>query len=312
MSRKQRKTVKQQINERFDDITRYGVKRHDLKAYGSADRFITSVNTRKCYQREITKFCDWCRKEYDIKYIDQMKDYCQFYIDKMINEDKSARTQKTIASAMNKFYGEDLDLKTQSYCRSDIKRSRYPTQSLTHFSEDNNKELVEFCKHTGLRRSELTKSRYNPKTENISLKDCQKFNIKGISIIQKDDHYYIHNVIGKGGKHRDVRILDDFNPAIERIKGLKPNQPLFEKVHSKAPIHSYRSDYACALYNELSEQLETPEYYISPYDSKKKKRDYICRTDKAGEVYNRLALEIVSQNLGHNRESEPPASYLYK
>lgn len=58
MSRKQRKTVKQQINERFDDITRYGVKRQDLKAYGSADRFITSVNTRKCYQREITKFCD--------------------------------------------------------------------------------------------------------------------------------------------------------------------------------------------------------------------------------------------------------------
>lgn len=312
MSRKQRKTVIQQINERFNEITRYGVKRQDLKAYGSADRFITSVNTRKCYQREITKFCQWCLKEYDIKKVDQMVDYAPLYMNKLIKEQKSPRTQKTVAAAMNKFYGDNLGLKTQSFSRSQITRSRYPVKSLSHFSEDNNKDLVEFCRHTGLRRSELIKSTYNPRTQDVTLKDCQKYNIKGISLIEKEGQYYIHNVVGKGGKHRDVLILDNYSPVIERIRGLKVNEPLFEKVHSKAPIHSYRADYGCSLYQHIEPQLNIDEEYISPFDNKKKKRDYICRTDKAGEVYNRLALEIVSQNLGHNRESEPPASYLYK
>lgn len=38
---------------------------------------------------------------------------------------------------------------------------------------------------------------------------------------------------------------------------------------------------------------------------------YIMRKERAGEVYDKLAMEIVSKNLGHNRISVIAQSYLY-
>ena len=41
------------------------------------------------------------------------------------------------------------------------------------------------------------------------------------------------------------------------------------------------------------------------------KERYIMRKERAGEVYDKQAMEIVSKNLGHNRISVIAQSYLY-
>lgn len=42
-----------------------------------------------------------------------------------------------------------------------------------------------------------------------------------------------------------------------------------------------------------------------------KKERYSMRKDRAGEVYDRVAMQIVSKNLGHTRVSVIAQSYLY-
>lgn len=57
------------------------------------------------------------------------------------------------------------------------------------------------------------------------------------------------------------------------------------------------------------------EKYYDEYKRKEKdippKERYIMRKERAGEVYDKQAMEIVSKNLGHNRISVIAQSYLY-
>ena len=43
----------------------------------------------------------------------------------------------------------------------------------------------------------------------------------------------------------------------------------------------------------------------------RQKERYIMRKERAGEVYDKQAMEIVSKNLGHNRISVIAQSHLY-
>lgn len=76
---------------------------------------------------------------------------------------------------------------------------------------------------------------------------------------------------------------------------------VFPYVHSKADIHGYRAIYASRLYKNMAR----------PVESLKAPEKYICRKDKAGVVYDKKAMQIVSQALGHNRISVIANSYLH-
>ena len=75
---------------------------------------------------------------------------------------------------------------------------------------------------------------------------------------------------------------------------------MFAKVHTHADIHSYRSEYATALY----------EKYARDINSLDKKELYCCKKDLNGVKYDRQAMKIVSSNLGHNRISVIADHYL--
>ncbi len=78
------------------------------------------------------------------------------------------------------------------------------TAHARQFSEKANAELVHFCQCTGLRRSELE-------------------HLKGGCVsLHSDGHYYIDNVKGKGGRVRDIRILNDDRQIIEKIQNTAP------------------------------------------------------------------------------------------
>ena len=74
-----------------------------------------------------------------------------------------------------------------------------------------------------------------------------------------------------------------------------------KEIPVRFPCHKYRAEYAKAQYESIARD-------ISAIPQKEK---YICRKDKAGQEYDKVALHAVSVMLGHNRECVVVDSYLY-
>lgn len=73
------------------------------------------------------------------------------------------------------------------------------------------------------------------------------------------------------------------------------------KAPSGADTHSYRANYARALYDRLKRPIEK-----IPQNEK-----YFCRNDLKGVIYDKKAMEIVSNALGHSRINIIAKSYLH-
>jgi hypothetical protein len=78
------------------------------------------------------------------------------------------------------------------------------------------------------------------------------------------------------------------------------DKKVWNKIHNAADIHSYRGDYATAIYLANARPLEQ----ISKCDR------YYCRKDKKGIWYDKEAMKITSKALGHNRISVIAEHYL--
>ena len=207
---------------------------------------------------------------------------------KLESEGKSAWTVYTSICAIAKAYGvstESLGYKPPKRERASIKRSRYATEMDKHFSVENNKNLITFCQCFGFRRREIA-----------SLTgDKMKRNENGVLFVRVQN--------GKGGKKRwamfcgtpkEEKLIVDLMTQASSTK-------VFSHIHSKADIHGYRAVYASKLYKR----------YARPIESLERAEKYICRKDKAGIVYDRRAMKIVSKQLGHNRISAIASDYLH-
>lgn len=207
---------------------------------------------------------------------------------KLESEGKSAWTVYTAICAIAKAYGvstESLGYKPPKRERASIKRSRYATEMDKHFSVENNKNLITFCQCFGFRRREIA-----------SLTgDKMKRNENGVLFVRVQN--------GKGGKKRwamfcgtpkEEKLIVDLMTQASSTK-------VFSHIHSKADIHGYRAVYASKLYKR----------YARPIESLERAEKYICRKDKAGIVYDRRAMKIVSKQLGHERISVIANSYLH-
>lgn len=260
-----------------------GESRHEMKANGTADNKIFSYSTRENYEKICIRFTDYCKENFGCKNLTQCKEHINDYIQSKREDRASAYTQKSYLSAIGKLYGQSYfkEVETDVRHRADITRSRLDTESQRHFNEKRNADLKNFCQATGLRRCELE-------------------NIKGDCLREKDGQYYVHIENGKGGKERDVKILDNNKNVIARIQNTKDDEKVFGKVHSKAPIHEYRADYANALYKSIARDTSTLS----------RSERYDCRNDMAGRSFDKDAMREVSNNLGHNRIDVIAQNYL--
>ncbi len=285
MSHKDKKSLTYQVQETLKEKTAYGKSKHIDKANGTSKENIYSYNTFKTYMKMCNHFTDYCKENYKCKDLEQCEKYVNDYIQHRRNEDGvSAYTQKAELSAIGKLYGKSFfdSVETDVRHRSEITRSRMDTARSRHFSEEKNAELINFCKCTGLRRSELE-------------------NIKGDCLIQKEDgNFYIHVEGGKGGKNRDVYILGQDEQVINKIQNTNDDDKVWGRVHNGADIHSYRADYATSLYEELARDVDTLD----------RSERYDCRKDLEGTSWDKKAMLEVSQNLGHNRIDVIAQSYL--
>lgn len=280
MGHKNKKSLIRQVQERLDSMLAIGESKYEDKKIDLTERKIYSWNTYKSYLQHCCQFVRYCRDNHHCKNLADCRQYVGEWMGS--RKDLSAYTQKLSASALCKLYGESLEelgITTKRAARSEITRSRGTAKRDSHFSEEKNAEFVEFCRSTGLRRSEITK-------------------LRGDQLIERDGEYCIETT-GKGGRFRVITICGNVELVIGKMKEAGTGK-VWKKVPQNADIHSYRADYASRIYLK----------YARPIEEIPRKDRYVCRKDKAGIVYDRKAMLETSRALGHNRISVVGEHYL--
>lgn len=288
----QKKGKKIKLRKQFNDILfdlyqkGHGLPKH--KDEHNSTRLIHSDSTFKTYHAQCMRFVDFCY-EHGVKYdMDEAFKLIPEYGKRLEADGKSPWTIYTAINAIAKAYGvstQELGYKPPKRQRASVARSRYATEMDKHFSVENNKNLITFCQCFGLRRRELE----------ALTGDMMKRNNRG--------RLFVRVINGKGGKKRWVPFcgtLKEEKLVVDLMTQASATK-VFPYVHSKADIHGYRSVYACKLYKT----------YARPTETLKSSEKYVCRKDKAGVVYDKKSMRIVSRALGHNRISVIANSYLH-
>lgn len=347
MSRKKKASLHDQINDVLAKKMAIGQSKHEDKSKNETADKIYSWDTYHAYKKHSLEFANWARNNDEItqalghkaRSLEELRPFVKEWLENEILRNMSASTVHLKASALAKLYScstSDFEVDLPERRRADIKRSRGEAVRDAHFSEENNADMVTFCKCAGLRRSELVQIRGEDLT------------------VGKDGNFYLSVTRGtKGGRPRITKLLG--NPEeLARIKEIfqeKGKKKVFPSVSSAADIHSYRSVYACKVYKAAERELKKyknerlviyknrivevytaakpgPDRSKSQYYNSVGQKDrhgniamlpgyrdvssvYACRIDQKSIYYDRQAMFVTSQALGHNRESVIAGHYLY-
>lgn len=276
-------SLTRQIQVALDDKLAIGQSKHLDKIKGITQDKIYSWDTYRSYMKHCNYFTAYCKEKYGSKTLNECKPHINEWLKSRSEKGLSAYTQKLEASALAKMYGcstKDF-IKTDVRHRADITRSRGEKIRDKNFSEIRNKELVDFCKSTGLRRAELKA-------------------LTGDKLIQKDGQYYIKVDVGsKGGRYRESPVVGDIQLVVNKMQSVGINK-VFNKIPNGADIHSYRSHYCTTVY-------KLHERDISSLDPSER---YCCRGELKGTWYDKKAMKIASEALGHNRISVIAEHYI--
>lgn len=304
-------SLKFQILKRIDSLKCFGQSRHKAKQkQKEADLFlgvkqnslrapgIYSKSTCDNYKKHALNFATWERKKHpekEYKILDNIpRNHVGEWLKESIDKGESGYTTRLKAASLAKIFGchtysFEIKLPSKRGDRLRIKRSRHDVEYDKHFSEKNNKEVKDFCKATGLRRSEVAKI----KPEQI-IKDEEE------NVILDFKSKKEYRVMTKNGRGRFIHPLcGTYNIILKaKEKAEKAGQAtVFEKIHHALDVHSCRRYFAQHKYMEILQGL------------KEKKLDYICR-DGSGRRYNKKALRSTSEDLGHSRIDVVVKNYL--
>ena len=269
--------TKQGIDE-LDKMAAYGnSKQADKRSNGGKPLpgKIYSYNTMKNYKQVVFQYCKWAQREHGCHHLADARQYTGEYLQQRMAAGKSAWTVRLDAAALAKLYGVEttaLGTTLPTRHRADVTQHRTGA-SEGHFSADRNRDLVDLCRATGLRRCEVAR---------LQPADVQRLPDGRVVILVEQ---------GKGGKARIVSALNDRPAQIAEAAAAAGKAKLFETIPKYAPIHEYRAVYANELYGMIAR----------PTNSIPDKDRYCCRRDKAGTVYDKQAMLRVSLELGHNR-----------
>jgi len=328
------KDLHQQAYDRLNGMQAFGESKKEAVANGTDRGKIFSFNTYQTY---------WKHTKYFLKYIKEVhpecttlksaKKYVNEWLQLRTDQGLSAWTIQTEAKALSKLYGIQPDdegyFKPPKRNREDIKRSRGDRVRDRHFSEENNDELVKFCKGTGLRRSELMELRGKDLVTRAQIEnEIARLNAlpagersaaadKRLEMLQDtrlfDEEYFTHVRNGKGGRERLSPIIGQFaGQIIGRIRETTAEEKVWQYVNTNADIHGYRAEYATAIYKTHARPIQD-----IPYDRvhrgtgrRYQSEVYTCRKDEAGKKLDKAAMLVCSKALGHNRISVVADNYI--
>ena len=334
------KSLIQQVEECLDAKLAIGKSKYLAKLNGTYMNYIFSWDTYRSYLKHACYFVKWCKQQevdpvlgHKPRTLEECRTFAEKWIQYNIDRDLSAYTVKLQLSSLAKLYGcktTDFNIETPSRIRDNITRSRGKAVRDIHFSVEENKYLITFCKCTGLRRSELSQ-------------------IRGIDLIIHEGKLCLdvkRNT--KGGRLRISPVVgnDEELKTVKRLCVEAGNNKIFPKPNTNADIHSYRAIYATRVYNEHKREYKDlkderliiyKNKIIDSYTSKSGRKNinkfkdlyttisgkrrmlpgyrdvssaYYCRNDLKGMVYDRRALFEASRALGHNRETVVAEHYI--
>ena len=271
-------SLKHQVITALTAMKAYGQSKLDAKIENAGKvpaGKIFSHSTFKAYLGVSLRFAEWVKDAHGCRTLEEARAYMSEYLNKRINEGKSAWTLRLDAAALAKLYGiksTELGVILPRRNLADVKQHR-GSKAASQFSESKNQDLVDFCRSCGLRRHEV---------EQVRPYDVWQ-DSDGVTIV--------HVRQGKGGRSRFVPALNDF-PLRMAEKAMQNSWKfLFKEIPVRAPIHAYRSEYACSLYHK----------FARPVVQLARAERYVCRGILSGVVYDRAAMLRVSEALGHSR-----------
>lgn len=235
---------------------------------------IYSWETYRTYLKHNIYFVNWVKNNFKCKSLEECKPYINDWLKYRENQNLSNYTLKVESSALRKIFdisSEEI-YKTKARERKNIQRSRGKKIRDKHFSEDNHQDLIKFCKATGLRRAEL---------KELKGSDFKFVNYKPVIYISRGS---------KGGRIRTLPLIFETAFIINLMKSKGQNK-VFDIIPNGADIHSYRAEYCTNVY----------KHYARDTSNIPKSEKYHCRKDLKGICFDKKAMLIASQCLGHNR-----------
>jgi len=292
-----RKSIIREAIERLDSFRGIGESRREAKRAireASGERMWTvstgkihSHTTRKVYQQQVLAFVNWARETHEIYRLAVLDEQAAVlvpeYLRLHLDEGKSAYTLQTARSALRLFFQSRVlaqEVALPRRTREMITRSRGPVEADRHIQLANWQPLIKFLQATGLRRDEIA---------HLRVRDIVACN----PAFQHRPTVFVAN--GKGGKARTVPVLAGREPDVLSQKGERAADDLvFSRIPKRLRIHSYRREYAQALYLSLA-----PGWSLPPTHRRLKPSDYDLE-----------AVLQVSRALGHNRKDVILRHYL--
>lgn len=212
--------------------------------FGVSPEGIYSVVTFAGYRQVAHEFSVWCRQNTKARTISEARFYAGFYLQERIDRGLSAWTIQRDRAALRKIFQDPelcWEIEVPKRRLADIKRSRYPVDMDKYFDPTQHRNLIDFCRATGLRRHEL---------EVICPKDIYWQGEKLVAFVRQ----------GKGGKPREVTVLPGMElRVLQIIEGRQPDKPIFNYIPAKMDVHSYRAEYATARLEDAPEQEVTKD-----------------------------------------------------
>lgn len=320
------KSLKRQIYEKIRSMEAFGESKHKAKTDSTLEGKIFSFSTEKAYLEHLNLFAKWMSETHpEVTTLKKARKYSLEWLRAQEETGKySAWTMHLKGKAINKLFNitpdDRLYYDPPVRHRRDIKRSRLEAERDHHFSTERNREFINFCCGTGLRRAGISSIRGRDLWSAEKVKDeierisaipeaARSAEDKIILTICNDTtlfqgipKYFIH-VKEKGGRYRLAPIIGDHaDEIVDHMKKCQPDEKVWKSVHTQADIHSYRADYANVLYDLYARPIETiPFDRINSRTGKKFQSEvYVCRGEFKGRRFDKKAMLIVEKALGHN------------
>ncbi|BCS82481.1 site-specific integrase [Anaerocellum diazotrophicum] len=327
-----KKSIIRQVLDEYRSMIRFGESKHEAKkeekarceALGEAwnparVEGIFSFSTYREYVKEALEFAEWARDEKGCKTLEQAREYVSEYLQRHIDSGYSAWSVRKEAAALAKLYHcrtTDFGVEFPARHREEIERSRGYREHDREFSKERNRDIIIFAKATGLRRREL---------EHVSARDVYR---------GEDGRLYVHVENGKGGRERDVHVLQRYEQEVERIVRERADRDrLFDRVPVRMDVHGYRREYARERYREVEREISRERKLYDRIEDLVRERMTRLYPDRFREIgeerltreltradglyhrsdgreFDRLALWEVSNDLGHNRIDVVARHYL--
>lgn len=336
--KKPNKSLIQQVKENLDGKLAIGKSKYLAKKDGTYTRYIYSWDTYRSYLKHACYFVRWCKEQpvdpklgHKPRTLHECRSFAEKWVQSTIDRGLSAYTIKLEMSALAKLYEcktTDFAIVTPPRKRKNITRSRGNAARDKHFSVENNREMIMFCRCTGLRRAELEQ-------------------IRGTDLIVHEGKLSLDIKRGtKGGRLRISPIVgsEEEIEVVQQLCSAAGENKVFPKPSENADIHSYRAEYAKRIYdlhkrdykdfkherliihkNKIvascktqSDKASSPYLYLAEngkYEPIKGYKTisgvYHCRNDQKGKFFDRKALLEASFALGHSRIGVISAHYLH-